>query len=116
MIKFVCKNCDGVIAVEKEKPGTEVGCGHCKKVIVVPKPFTPGFVLQDFKVLDKIDDNNYKCLQVSLNIPVTLKIQKLSDGDQNMAFINEGREKAKTLKVHAMGQEGDYMFQASATA
>ena len=114
MIKFACKNCDGVIAVEKEKPGTIVVCGHCKSEIIVPEPFSPGFVLQDFKVLEKIDDKIYKCHQFSLDITVDLKIKKKTDKAGDLKFIKEGREKAKTLKVHAMGQEGDFMFQASA--
>ena len=59
MTKFICKYCKGLIS-SKDCAGAKVKCGHCQETVLVVGNLENGFVIQDFIITKKEDENTYR--------------------------------------------------------
>ena len=88
--------------------GEQVHCGHCEEIVIVPIPLTPNTILDDFIIKDSLGNGVFKCLQISLDVPVILHTIVTDNPHLIESFICDAREQAKQKKVHIIGKSKDY--------
>ena len=88
--------------------GEQVHCGHCEQIVLVPIPLTPGTLIDDFIIQENLGNGVFKCIQISLDVPVILHTIVSNDGYMVQCFISDAREQAKQRKVHVIGKSSDY--------
>jgi hypothetical protein len=108
MVKFQCNHCKGIMESDGMASGAQVHCGHCEQIVLVPIPLTPSTIIDDFIIIDNLGNGVFKCLQISLNIPVILHTIVSTDNHIIQAFIDDAREKAKEREVHVIGKSRDF--------
>ncbi len=117
-MRFQCKNCMTVVAIEDSEMGQPVACGNCGKVVVVPSErLGPGAVIGDFVIERSLGAGGlaivYLAHQLSLDRPAALKIlhQKFAqDPDFIQNFVHEARAAAQInhpniVQAYAVGEE-----------
>ena len=106
------------MAAENSQAGQAVECGHCQAVLAVPPtPFSPGVVIDDFVLREKIGTGGMATVflahQMSLDRQVALKILRsdyAADPELRESFLREARSAAKLnhpsiVQAYAVGEE-----------
>lgn len=108
MVKFQCNYCQGIIESDGMASGEQVHCGHCEEVVVIPIPLTPNTLVDDFIIKENMGDGVFKCIQISLDVPVILHTLVTTNRYMVESFISDAREQAKMGKVHCIGASNDF--------
>lgn len=88
--------------------GEQVHCGHCEEIVIVPIPLTANTIIDDFIIKENLGNGVFKCLQITLNVPVILHTIVTDNSHLIESFIYDAREQAKQRKVHVIGKSSDY--------
>ena len=108
MVKFQCNYCKGIIESDGMASGEQVHCGHCEEIVSIPIPLTPGTILDDFIIKENQGNGVFKCLQMSLNVPVILHTIVSNNPHLIQSFIHDARERAQRREVHVISKSTDY--------
>ncbi|MCM8524913.1 MAG: hypothetical protein NE327_00220 [Lentisphaeraceae bacterium] len=108
MVKFQCHHCKGIMESDGMASGEQVHCGHCEEIVEVPIPLTPGTIVDDFIIKENLGNGVFKCLQMTLDVPVILHTLVTNNSYLIDSFISDAREQAKERKVHVIGKSKDY--------
>ncbi len=122
-MRFQCRNCMSVVAIEDSEMGQPVACGNCGKVVVVPtERLGMGAVIGDFVIERFLGSGGlatvYLAHQLSLDRPAALKIlhnKYAQDQSFIQDFIHEARAAAQLnhaniVQAYAVGEEDNIYF------
>ena len=108
MVKFQCNHCKGFMESDGMASGEQVHCGHCEEIVTVPIPLTVNTLIDDFIIQENLGEGVFKCLQISLDVPVILHTIVSTSQYMIETFVSDAREQAKVGKIHCIGQSKDF--------